>query len=230
MRKRMTAGGNSDDFLLVYIGRLGKEKRLKDLRNILEEMERRRIDNKNMNDNSADVPRARLCIVGSGPEDEELRTYFKGTPTVFLGRLDGLELSQAFASGDVFCMPSDSETLGFVVLESMASGVPCLAARAGGPIDLIENGSTGYLVPTGDVVAFVDRLEEIREDPDLHRKLSVRGREETERWSWHASMDEIREQAYPECIENFRSRRISQRVYRWLVGSTTSSTDKAKIS
>lgn len=215
MRKRMTARGNSDDFLLVYIGRLAREKRLKDLKGILDEMNNRHIDEGTSNDSS---PATRLCIVGSGPQEDELRKHFEGTPTVFMGRLDGIELSQAFASGDVFCMPSDSETLGFVILESMASGVPCVAARVGGPVDLIEDGSTGYLVPTGDVVAFADRLELLQKNPGLHRNLSVEGRQETERWSWYASMDEIPHQAYPQCIENFRSKRVSQRLYRWFVG------------
>ncbi len=205
MRIRMAAGGNPNDLLLVYIGRLGKEKRLKDLRGVLEEIGKRHIP-------------MRLCIVGSGPEEDELRRYFEGTPTVFTGRLDGIELSKAFASGDVFCMPSDSETLGFVVLESMASGVPCVAANVGGPVDLIDDRFTGYLVPPGDAITFADRLEKLRNNPELREKMSVAGREETQRWSWYASMNDIREQAYPECIENFRSKRTSQRLYSSLVG------------
>ena len=114
MRHRMT-DGHPSDFLVVYVGRLGSEKRLKDLRAVLEQ-----------------IPNARLCIVGHGPQENELREYFAGTRTVFTGFLSGVELSSAFASADAFCMPSDSETLGFVVLESMASGVPVVGAAAGG--------------------------------------------------------------------------------------------------
>lgn len=55
----------------------------------------------------------------------------------------GEELSQSFASADVFLMPSDSETLGFVVLESMASGVPVIGANAGGIPNLIDEVSRG---------------------------------------------------------------------------------------
>jgi len=217
MRKRMSGpSGNPDDLLIVHIGRLAKEKRLKDLKGILEEINNRR--HRSCHNGNTTIPTARLCIVGSGPEEDELRRYFQGTPTVFLGRLDGKELGQAFASGDLFCMPSDSETLGFVVLESMASGVPCVAARAGGPIDLIEEGVTGYLVPTGDVAAFADRIEAIMKNQGLRRSLSLAARKETERWSWYASMEQIREEAYPKCVENFRSRRFSQRLYCWLVG------------
>jgi sulfoquinovosyltransferase len=67
----------------------------------------------------------------------ELKTYFAGYPVHFAGELHGEELSRAFASGDIFVMPSDSETLGFVVLEAMASGVPVVGVAAGGLVDLI---------------------------------------------------------------------------------------------
>jgi sulfoquinovosyltransferase len=97
---------NNDSFLL-HVARLAHEKRLVDLKAILERM-----------------PNLRLCIVGHGPQKVELQEYFKGTKTVFLGHLSGMELSEAFASADVFVMPSDSETLGFVFMESMAPGVP----------------------------------------------------------------------------------------------------------
>ena len=155
----------------------------------------------------------RLCIVGSGPQDEELRDYFQGTPTIFLGRMDGLELSQAFASGDIFVMPSDSETLGFVVLESMASGVPCVAAKAGGLIDLIQDGSTGFLVPPGDIDAFCQSIQKLHQTPDLYQSMLQAGRLETEEWSWEASMEQVRSIIYPLALQNF-SNRWEQRIFR----------------
>ena len=62
--------------------------------------------------------------MGQGPNEDWLKKEFQGTDTVFTGLLKGEDLSRAFAAADVFVMPSDSETLGFVVLEAMASGVP----------------------------------------------------------------------------------------------------------
>lgn len=56
--------------------------------------------------------------------------------------MKGDDLSRAYASGDVFLMPSESETLGFVVLEAMASQVPVVAVAAGGLTDIITNPGT----------------------------------------------------------------------------------------
>ena len=67
------------------------------------------------------------------------------------GMLKGDVLSKAYASGDVFVMPSETETLGFVVLEAMASGLPVVAVAAGGLTDIItEPGKTGLLYQVGD--------------------------------------------------------------------------------
>lgn len=57
---------------------------------------------------------------------------------IFLqGMISGEELSSAYASADIFMMPSESETLGFVALEAMASGLAVVAVAAGGLVDII---------------------------------------------------------------------------------------------
>ncbi len=114
MRARLTEG-HPNDPLLIYVGRIGAEKNLIFFKQLLRRF-----------------PNCRLALVGDGPTRPELEAELAGTKTHFAGILHGEELSQAFASADVFVMPSESETLGFVVLESMASGVPVVGARAGG--------------------------------------------------------------------------------------------------
>mmetsp|Transcript_479 Transcript_479/g.617 ORF Transcript_479/g.617 Transcript_479/m.617 type:complete len:325 (+) Transcript_479:104-1078(+) len=189
MRNRMT-DGNPDDFLMVYVGRLGYEKRLKDIKPMLEKM----------------GSGVRLCIVGNGPQAEELHEYFEGTNTVFTGQMGGDDLSAAFASADAFVMPSDSETLGFVVLESMASGVPVVGAKAGGIPNLIHHGKDGYLVPPGDIDGFVEKLNTLRNDVETREKFSVEARKEAERWSWEAATSVLRNVQYEKAIVNFHSR------------------------
>lgn len=188
MREKMT-DGHPEDFTMVYVGRLGAEKRLKDLKPILEKM----------------GPNTRLCIVGKGPQEEELHEYFKGTNTKFLGQLSGDELSKSFASGDVFVMPSDSETLGFVVLESMASGVPVVACRAGGIPDLIHEGEDGFFAEPGDIDGYVEKLNLLR-DEKLRKEIGVNARAEAERWSWEAATSVLRNVQYEKAIVNFHSR------------------------
>lgn len=214
MRNRMT-NGHPHDFLIVYVGRLGAEKRLKDLRAVLDHL-------------PADI---RLCFVGTGPQERELRDYFADVSErcVFTGQLTGDPLSEAFASADVFCMPSDSETLGFVVLESMSSGVPVIGVKAGGVQDLIDDGETGYLVEPGDTDAFVDRVLKLQQDVNLREKMSVKGRYEMEKWSWQASMAKLRFEVYDEACENFH-RRLEQRLWRLLtLRKTPSSLSSIKM-
>jgi len=187
MRNLMT-DGNPDDFLMVYVGRLGAEKRIKDVRAMLEKM-----------------PNARFAVVGKGPQKEELEKYFAGTKTVFLGQRSGDELSQAFASADVFIMPSDSETLGFVVLESMASGVPVVAANAGGIPSIITNEKDGFLVETGDIDGYVNRLKQL-EDHEFCENMGKTARAEAERWGWEAATSVLRNVQYEKAMVNFHSR------------------------
>jgi len=188
MRSKMT-NGNPDDFLMVYVGRLGAEKRLKDIKGMLEQL----------------PSNTRLCIVGKGPQQDELHKWFEGTNTVFTGQLSGDELSQAFASADTFVMPSDSETLGFVVLESMASGVPVVGAAAGGIPDLIDDESTGFLCPPGDTDAFVSRLQQLR-DTSFRQRMGQAARKEAERWGWEAATSQLRNVQYEKALMNHHSR------------------------
>jgi sulfoquinovosyltransferase len=125
---------------------------------------------------------------------------------VFLGQLGGDELSSAFASADCFIMPSDSETLGFVVLESMASGVPVVAANAGGIPDIIDSGKTGYLVNPGDTEGYVKRLMALKNDPKLRARMGKASRQEAERWGWEAATSYLRNVQYERALINFHSR------------------------
>jgi len=187
MRHRMTEG-NPDDFLMVYVGRLGAEKRLRDIKPMLEKM-----------------PNARLCLVGKGPDMEDLRKYFKGTNTYFTGQMSGDDLSKAFASADAFVMPSDSETLGFVVLEAMASGVPVVGAKAGGIPDIIDDGKTSFLVDPGDTDGFVARLKQLQ-DQKFRDEMGKTARKEAERWGWEAATSVLRNVQYEQALVNFHSR------------------------
>jgi sulfoquinovosyltransferase len=181
--RAMLTDGHPEALLITYIGRLGREKRIEELRPVLDAL-----------------PDVRLAIVGKGPHEEELRRVFAGTNTVFTGMLTGQPLWEAFASADVFCMPSDSETLGFVVLESMASGVPVIGARAGGIPDNVRDGETGWLHEVGDSDAITARVREFQADRALAPAMGRVGRAEAERWSWEKATSILRNRQYPTAI------------------------------
>jgi sulfoquinovosyltransferase len=192
MRNRMT-NNNPTDLTIVYVGRLGAEKRLKDIKPVLDQLETSNI-------------KVRMCFVGNGPQKDELQQYFDTKNTIFLGQLHGDELSSAFASADVFLMPSDSETLGFVVLESMASGVPVIGCAAGGILDLIHEGIDGYLVQPGDTNGYVEKLKLLSSNQTLRNQMGKQARAEAELWGWEAATSYLRNVQYEKALINFHSR------------------------
>ena len=169
MRARLSAG-RPDLPLVVYAGRVSFEKRV----DVLADAVRR-------------LPQARFAVVGEGPALETLKARLAGTATVFTGFLGGDDLSAAYASGDVFAFPSDSETLGFAAIEAMASGVPVVAARAGGIPHIVHDGVNGVLVDPGDGAALAEGLRRLLVDPGRRSALAERALVDARAWSWDAS-------------------------------------------
>lgn len=138
--------------VLLYVGRLAREKRVADLVPLL----RARTG-------------AHLVVVGDGPARAELEHAFSGLPASFTGYLRGPELARAYASSDLFVFPSDSESFGNVVLEAMASGLPVIAPAAGGVADLVEDGVTGRLVTPQDTDDLLDAVDPYLRDAELRQ-------------------------------------------------------------
>ena len=154
------------------------------------------------------LPRgARLNLVGSTGHDPRLperdyprllRQLAHGQDVRFLGSVRDDDLPALYRSAAVLALPSVertcygrsirvSELLGLAVLEAMASGTPVVASRLGGLPEVVEDGTTGFLVPPGDTAALRDRLEQLLHDPGLARRLGRRGRELIcERFTWWA--------------------------------------------
>ncbi|MFC7320581.1 glycosyltransferase family 4 protein [Halobacillus campisalis] len=177
MRERLSAG-ETDNKLLVFVGRLAPEKEIHKIKPLLEQRD--------------DLS---LAIVGDGPEKEALEKTFAGTKTVFTGLLHGDELAQAFASSDALIFPSVTETLGLVILESMASGLPVIAAKSGPTMEQVEDGKTGLLFENENTESMIEAINRL-EDEELYKRLSSNARKEAENFSWQKPSEQILDYYY----------------------------------
>ncbi|MFD2675129.1 glycosyltransferase family 4 protein [Gulosibacter bifidus] len=175
MRARLT-DGNPGDKLMIYIGRMSKEKNLRALLPAIRALQDRGV---------------RLAMVGSGPDRAELEREFADTNTIFTGYMSGDALAAAFASADVFAFPSTTETLGFVALESMASGVPVVGARAGGIPFAVSEGRSGLLFNPASLDDFIAQLERLLFDDELRMRMGAAGREEALESSWRSATERL---------------------------------------
>ncbi|XP_075486183.1 sulfoquinovosyl transferase SQD2-like [Primulina tabacum] len=204
MRVRLS-NGEPDKPLIVHVGRIGVEKSLDFIKRVMDRL-----------------PEACIAFVGDGPYREELEQIFSDSHAVFTGMLQGEELSQAYASGDVFIMPSESETLGLVVLEAMSSGLPVIAARAGGIPDIVpqeQEGKTGYLFNPGDLEDCLSKLKPLLDDQELRKTIGKAARVEMEKYDWRAATRKIRNEQYNAAIWFWRKKRAQfWRRFQWLFG------------
>ncbi|MBA2173979.1 glycosyltransferase family 1 protein [Halobacillus locisalis] len=184
MRERLTEG-KPENKLLVFVGRLAPEKEIHKLRPLLDERE--------------DIS---LAIVGDGPVKKELEETFEGTRTVFTGLLHGEELAQAFSSSDALIFPSVTETLGLVILEAMASGLPVIAAKSGPTMEQVEDGRTGLLFENENTDSMIQAIKRL-EDEELYEHMCKNAREEAEKFSWQKPSEQILDY-YFETLEVFQ--------------------------
>lgn len=130
--------------VVIYVGRISKEKDLDLLPQITAELKRRGIAHT-------------LALVGDGPYRMELQQLLPGA--VFTGVLTGDELGTAYASADVFLFPSTTDTYGNVVVEAAACGLPVVVSDVGGPRELVKMGIPGEVCRARDAAAFAQGIE-----------------------------------------------------------------------
>jgi glycosyltransferase involved in cell wall biosynthesis len=145
------------------------------------------------------APAPFLMIGGRGPLKERLQRQAQergiGDRVKFLDYIPDDCIPAYYGAADVFVLPSvvdqrdDTEGLGVVLLEALACGTPCVASQVGGILDIIVDGSNGFLVEPKDPIALADRISQLIADDGLRRDMGERGRlfvEENFSWQTRA--------------------------------------------
>jgi len=163
LRARLAPDGQ---VIVGYVGRLAAEKELPLLTHL------------------ANDDRYALVVVGAGPEEQRLRGLLPGAQ--FLGLLHGEKLGAAYASLDVFVHTGRHETFCQSAQEALASGVPVVAPRSGGPVDIVDDGVTGLLYRPGDGEDLRRSVDFLADDPVLRRTMGRSARVAVQGRSWQS--------------------------------------------
>jgi phosphatidylinositol alpha 1,6-mannosyltransferase len=172
--------GLGDRFTFLYVGRLAPEKRPQQILDAFQLAQR-----------ILPADKIHLVIAGTGPCEGQLRALAQPGVT-FLGFLDRRSsLPDLYASCDAFVFASVTETLGLVVLEAMASGLPVAAAPAGGVRDHLRDGVNGLEYPAGSAEAMADTMVRLAWEGGLARQLSRGARCTAENLTWEREIERL---------------------------------------
>ena len=118
-----------------------------------------------------------LEIIGSGPLDQEFRSVTAemglDDRIAFLGVVERRKLGGYYRRADIFCIPSVSEALALVLLETLISGTPVVGSDCGGIPFLVQHGVNGLLFMPGDSTGLCDAIEELYRKPSELSRLSA---------------------------------------------------------
>jgi glycosyltransferase involved in cell wall biosynthesis len=185
--RRLLLGGVSDGKVLLYVGRLAAEKGIERLRACLDVL-----------------PDVHLAIVGDGPYRAELERIFAGSRCTFTGYLFGEDLAKVYASADGFVFPSTTETLGLVLLEAMASGLPIAAAESPATREVLRQGEMGLLFHPDDPEQLVHCVDKLLHDEDWRTSAREQALAAASGFDWETSAEQLLHY-YEQAINGFRT-------------------------
>ena len=163
--------------------------------------------------------RFRLLVVGGDDRDAQRKAELGQLAeelgiagrVVFQDAVPHEELPLYYNAADVCVVPSYYESFGLVALEAMACGVPVVASRAGGLLETVQDGQTGYLVPWRCPEPFAERLELLLDNEPLRRSLGRMARAAVDRYRWAQVATEV-EGVYHELVSQYRGVSVGAHV------------------
>lgn len=142
-----------------------------------------------------DIPDIHIVIIGSGPERESLaqkiHEYHTEAIVSLAGNLSHEDVLAAFVAGDIFILNTAYEGFSHTLLEAMAVGIPICTTRAGGNIELIQDGETGLFFDWNDIGQMQAAVMRILNDHHFAGRLSERARKKAESFSTARMLNEI---------------------------------------
>ncbi|MBM3918976.1 MAG: N-acetyl-alpha-D-glucosaminyl L-malate synthase BshA [Sphingomonadales bacterium] len=138
-----------------------------------------------------------LLLVGDGPErprcEQLCRELGIAMDVRFLGKQEAVE--EILSAGDLFLLPSETESFGLAALEAMACGVPVLSSRSGGLPEVNVDGVTGFLTDADDMQGMAQAAMRLLGDDELMQQFRLAARRQAERFDLHQILP-LYEEAY----------------------------------
>jgi glycosyltransferase involved in cell wall biosynthesis len=182
-----------DTLALLYVGRLSREKGLDAIPALARSL------------NEVGIAH-RFIFVGDGPFRSALRSACPSA--VFTGEVPHDEVARLMASADLFVFPSRTDTLGNVVLEAQASGLPVLVSDEGGPRENMIPGETGFICAGRDHSEMMLHLHRLARDPARRLRMSAAARAYALERSWSKALAPLYE-TYREVAAEHRARQVA---------------------
>jgi glycosyltransferase involved in cell wall biosynthesis len=207
LRLRQEFGFSDDAVVVIYTGRMSRDKGLEVLAAAMNKIMQRGVGV------SAELrDKIKLLLVGDGREMPAIRRCFQpliqSNQVVMAGKRDDIDGLNATA--DIFVFPSLHENLSFSLLEAMNAALPVIATAVGGNVEVVVQDQTGFLVPPGDADALAQSIVQLSADANLRERMGLAGRERLGNQFSVASMVRKTDEVYqsllgPRRLKNGRS-------------------------
>jgi glycosyltransferase involved in cell wall biosynthesis len=183
--------GKGNKSIVLFVSRLVWEKDLRVLAEAYQRLKEKRND-------------FEMVIVGDGHARAQFEQMMPGAH--FLGYQTGVTLAESFASADIFAFPSTTETFGLVTLEAMASGLTPVAAKMGGAIEIIEEGSSGLFAKPLDGADMAQKVEWLLDHPQYLRTMKEQAHRRAQQYRWESILKQLFDN-YEDVLQEIKRRR-----------------------